>query len=174
MKNEVSNDTRATFDADNLEALTARMKAVVDIRDRKYGIPPKTYPKCFVGSEAVRKMVAEGIAGDDEDAIRIGNDHYQHMKLCVQECDGRPGYIFSVDTHDNIPLSSSGAEAEELMQLKRYNQQVASAIEREWEHFITANVRAPGPVLNDLRSMIAANNVGSEIGGIRHEVRSLQ
>ena len=73
MKNEVSNDTRATFDADNLEALAARMKAVVDIRDRKYGIPPKTYPKCFVGNEAVRKMVAEGIAGDDEDAIRIGN-----------------------------------------------------------------------------------------------------
>jgi N-methylhydantoinase B len=35
------------------------------------------------------------------------------------------------------------------------------AIEPEWEHFITANVRAPGPVLNDLRSMIAANNVGN-------------
>ncbi len=35
------------------------------------------------------------------------------------------------------------------------------AIEREWENFITANVRAPGPVLNDLRSMIAANNVGN-------------
>lgn len=35
------------------------------------------------------------------------------------------------------------------------------AIEHEWEKFITANVRAPGPVLNDLRSMIAANNVGN-------------
>ena len=34
-------------------------------------------------------------------------------------------------------------------------------IDREWQHFITANVRAPGPVLNDLRSMIAANNVGN-------------
>lgn len=30
-----------------------------------------------------------------------------------------------------------------------------------WEHFITANVRMPGPVLNDIRSMISANNVGA-------------
>src|SRR3954470_14121300 len=35
------------------------------------------------------------------------------------------------------------------------------AIDREWEHFITANVRAPGPVLNDIRSMIAANNTAT-------------
>ncbi len=34
-------------------------------------------------------------------------------------------------------------------------------IDPEWEGFIGANVRAPGPVLNDLRSMIAANNVGN-------------
>lgn len=35
------------------------------------------------------------------------------------------------------------------------------AIDVEWEHFIAANVRAPGPVLNDIRAMIAANNTGS-------------
>jgi N-methylhydantoinase B len=35
------------------------------------------------------------------------------------------------------------------------------AIGREWEEFIAANVRAPGPVLNDIRSMIAANNTAS-------------
>jgi N-methylhydantoinase B len=34
-------------------------------------------------------------------------------------------------------------------------------IDIEWEHFIAANVRAPGPVLNDIRSMIAANNTGA-------------
>lgn len=34
-------------------------------------------------------------------------------------------------------------------------------IEPEWEAFISDNVRAAGPVLNDLRSMIAANNVGN-------------
>ena len=35
------------------------------------------------------------------------------------------------------------------------------AIDSEWEQFIAANVRAPGPVLNDIRSMIAANNTGA-------------
>jgi N-methylhydantoinase B len=31
-------------------------------------------------------------------------------------------------------------------------------IDTEWEKYIAANVRAPGPVLNDIRSMIASNN----------------
>lgn len=35
------------------------------------------------------------------------------------------------------------------------------AIDSEWEHFIEANVRAPGAVLNDLRSMVAANNTAA-------------
>jgi N-methylhydantoinase B len=34
-------------------------------------------------------------------------------------------------------------------------------IEPAWERFIAANVRAPGPVLNDIRSMIAGCNVAS-------------
>ena len=35
------------------------------------------------------------------------------------------------------------------------------ALDPGWEAFIANNVRAPGPVLNDIRSMIAANNVGA-------------
>lgn len=35
------------------------------------------------------------------------------------------------------------------------------AIDNEWETFIGSNVRAPGPVLNDIRSMIAANNTAT-------------
>jgi N-methylhydantoinase B len=34
-------------------------------------------------------------------------------------------------------------------------------LDREWAKFIGANVRVPGPVLNDLRSMIAAHNTGA-------------
>ena len=33
-------------------------------------------------------------------------------------------------------------------------------LDPEWERYIANSVRSPGPVLNDLRSMIAANNVG--------------
>ena len=34
-------------------------------------------------------------------------------------------------------------------------------IDPEWEHYIAANVRAPGAVLNDIRSMIASNNTAN-------------
>ena len=73
MTKEERPDLEASFDNTDLEALTERVKHVLDIRDRKYGFPSKTYPKCFVGSEAVAQLVAEGIANDEEDAVHIGN-----------------------------------------------------------------------------------------------------
>ncbi len=57
MTNEKHIDTEASFDSTYLEELSKHVKRVLDIRDRKYGLPPKTYPKCFVGNEAVEKMV---------------------------------------------------------------------------------------------------------------------
>jgi pyruvate/2-oxoglutarate dehydrogenase complex dihydrolipoamide dehydrogenase (E3) component len=66
-------DIEASFDSDQLKELAARVKQILDIKDRKYGLPPKTYKKCFVGGEAVKQFVKEGIAGDEEDAVRIGN-----------------------------------------------------------------------------------------------------
>ena len=66
-------EKEVSFDSTHLEELTARVKQVLDIKDRKYGFPPKAFTKCFVGSEAVQQLVEEGIAGDEEDAIRIGN-----------------------------------------------------------------------------------------------------
>ncbi len=62
MTKEEHMDVEASFDNTDLEELTARVKRVLDIRDRKYGFPSKTYPKCFVGSEAVAQLVEEGIA----------------------------------------------------------------------------------------------------------------
>ncbi len=66
-------DVEASFEDTDLEALTKRLRRVLDIRDRKYGFPAKTYPKCFVGSEAVAQLVKEGIASDEDDAVRVGN-----------------------------------------------------------------------------------------------------
>ena len=73
MTKEEPMDVQASFYNSDLEELTARLKRVFDIRDRKYGFPSKTYPKCFVGSEAVAQLVKEGIASHEEDAVRIGN-----------------------------------------------------------------------------------------------------
>lgn len=63
----------ASLDPDALTQLAERLKTILDIQDRKHGLPPKTYQKCFVGSEAVEKLVVENIASDEEDAVRIGN-----------------------------------------------------------------------------------------------------
>jgi pyruvate/2-oxoglutarate dehydrogenase complex dihydrolipoamide dehydrogenase (E3) component len=73
MAKEEHMEKEASFDSTHLEELTARVKQVLDIKDRKYGFPPKTFTKCFVGSEAVKQLVEEGIASDEEDAVRIGN-----------------------------------------------------------------------------------------------------
>ena len=73
MTKDVSMDAVASFESTDLEELAERMKRILVIRDRKYGFPAKTYPKSFVGSEAVAKLIEEGIASDEDDAVRIGN-----------------------------------------------------------------------------------------------------
>jgi pyruvate/2-oxoglutarate dehydrogenase complex dihydrolipoamide dehydrogenase (E3) component len=73
MTNEENMDVEASFDSTDLEELATRVKGVFDIRDRKYGFPSKTYKACFVGNEAVKKLVNEDIAKDQKDAVRIGN-----------------------------------------------------------------------------------------------------
>ena len=73
MTKEEHTDVTASFEDTDLDELTTRLKRVLDIRDRKYGFPSKTYPKCFVGSDAVTQLVKEGIAVDEDDAVRIGN-----------------------------------------------------------------------------------------------------
>ena len=65
-------ENEATFDEEDIEELAARMRASFDIRDRKYGFPSRTYEKCFVGKEAVGKLIEEGVAIGEEDAIHIG------------------------------------------------------------------------------------------------------
>ena len=66
-------DGEASFDPADIEKLANDLKQIFDIRDRKYGLPSKVYPKSFVGREAVQQMVAQGIAVDERDAVRIGN-----------------------------------------------------------------------------------------------------
>ena len=50
------NKDSANLGASDAEALASSLREKLDIRDRKHGIPPKKYAKCFVGSEAVQVM----------------------------------------------------------------------------------------------------------------------
>lgn len=51
---------------DDLEELTNSLGEIVDLRQRKYGFPPKSYDNFFIGSEAVAKMIKEGMAADED------------------------------------------------------------------------------------------------------------
>ena len=70
MTNEKHNDKEASFDGTGLEELTNHVKGILDIQDRTYGIPPKKYAMCFVGSEAVETLVREMIANDEVEVLK--------------------------------------------------------------------------------------------------------
>ena len=73
MSNEEQTELEASLEPNQLETLSAKVRGVLDIRDRRHGFPPRKYAKCFVGNEAVKTLVEEDIAHDEADAIRIGN-----------------------------------------------------------------------------------------------------
>lgn len=68
-----SEDENVSLESTDLEELSNSFREIVDLRDRTYGFPPQTYENCFVGSEAVDKLIEKGLAADEDDAVRIGN-----------------------------------------------------------------------------------------------------
>lgn len=70
---ETPEEVEVALDPSSLDELAARVRAVLDIQDRRYGFPPRTYANCFVGREAVQKLVDEQMASDEADAVRLGN-----------------------------------------------------------------------------------------------------
>jgi len=73
MSKKKSDDELVSINSSDLEELRRSFRAIVDLRDRQYGFPSKTYRSCFVGSDAVSQMIAMGLAGDEEDAVHLGN-----------------------------------------------------------------------------------------------------
>lgn len=73
MSNNNSGDDQISLQGSDLNELRGSLRAIVDLRDRQYGFPAKTYASCFVGSEAVAQMIAKGLAADEDDAVRLGN-----------------------------------------------------------------------------------------------------
>ncbi len=73
MSDAENSDVADDFEAGDCRELAQRLRAVVDVQDRKYGFPTKTYEQCFVGREAVLKMVENQLAADEAEAVEIGN-----------------------------------------------------------------------------------------------------
>lgn len=70
---KTDDDRTIALGAHDLAELAQAFRAIVELRDRKYGLPPKNYQNCFVGSEAVTQMIANGLASDEDDAVGLGN-----------------------------------------------------------------------------------------------------
>ncbi len=115
MSNEEQTELEASLEPNQLETLSAKVRGVLDIRDRRHGFPPRKYAKCFVGNEAVKTLVEEDIAHDEADAIRIGNlllsagvfHHVQHAHPFKSE------YLFyrfaSDEDHGSKELKPDGS-----------------------------------------------------------------
>lgn len=73
MTGKKSIDEQISLPTVEVEELGRSFREIVEIRDRKYGFPAKTYTDCFVGSDAVAAMIGSGLATDEEDAVRLGN-----------------------------------------------------------------------------------------------------
>lgn len=135
MTTEDKNETSASFAADDLDDLTTRVRQVVEIKDRKYGFPSKTYPKCFVGAEAVEKLVEEGIAVDEEDGIKIGNmmlnaGVFHHVEYAHAFKNEKLFYRFASDedhgTVERIPDGSRVTWAEFISPIGRLQDKATS------------------------------------------------
>jgi hypothetical protein len=66
MSKQNSDDEQVSLENTDLKELRRSLRSIVDIRDRQYGFPPKTYESCFIGSEAVAQMIEKGMAADEE------------------------------------------------------------------------------------------------------------
>jgi pyruvate/2-oxoglutarate dehydrogenase complex dihydrolipoamide dehydrogenase (E3) component len=73
MSQKNSAEEQVSLKGTDLEKLTSSFRAIVDLRDRRYGFPSKNYAKCFVGNEAVGQLIEKGLAANEDDAVRIGN-----------------------------------------------------------------------------------------------------
>ena len=71
-KEPVVAEQASLSDAD-LDELVRQVKGIFVVQDRTHGFPSRTYPKVFVGTEAVAAMIGAGIAGDAHHAVGIGN-----------------------------------------------------------------------------------------------------
>ena len=67
-------------------------------------------------------------------ALRLGNRSYPHMKLQIQPWPAGPGYLLSVNTHDQVSnLDPDAPDAERFRALQLLNQEIKNAIEQAWD-----------------------------------------
>lgn len=79
--------------------------------------------------------------------LRLGNERYPFMKLCLEEWVEPDEYFLFVDTHDELEISPGDPDYEAWNALRNYNLQLKEAIEAAWH-------RRHLPTLKQAESML--------------------
>ena len=111
--NNVTTRDRAT-----LESLANQLLEGLVIKDRTYRL--RKYKKCFITSEAVDYMVAQGIAKSRAEAVVLGTAFQKELNLWHHVVDNHvfsDNYLFfrlSRDENDNITINKSISAADSI------------------------------------------------------------
>jgi len=87
--------TRSSSSTMDLREMVDLFEHGVPVKDRKWHA--RTYPKCFVGKEAVSFMVKAGMATSREDAVKLGRrlcNEYNLFEHVCREHEFKDGYLF--------------------------------------------------------------------------------
>lgn len=86
-------------------------------------------------------------------ALRLGNDHYPHMKLVLQLAEGGP--LFYVDAHDShFDVAPETSGYRELVALRKQNKGLKRRIEGAWS-------QAKLPVFGRVKAAVQSDHVSN-------------
>ena len=68
----------------DLDDLASQVKRLFAVKDRTHGFPARTYPKVFVGADAVSALIRAGIAADEDHAgqLLLGDRQHELVAVC--------------------------------------------------------------------------------------------
>ena len=64
--------------------------------------------------------------------LRLGNMRYPHMKFVIEEFFIPGQYYFSVDSHDQLPITPDNPDYKQFLELRHFNADIKKAIEKHW------------------------------------------
>jgi len=79
-----SHGSVTSITSEDLERLARQFEEGIEVKDRKYHL--RTYPKCFVGRDAVDFLVKSGLATSREHSVEIGREFARRLNLLEHVC----------------------------------------------------------------------------------------
>ncbi len=64
--------------------------------------------------------------------LRLGNSRYPHMKYVIEEFFIPGQYYFSVDSHDQLPITPDNPDYKQFLELRHFNADIKKTIEEHW------------------------------------------